>query len=294
MHFSCQHVKEAIAAITRGWELRDVQQLSPRVAKLQILTDHDTPQQLILLQHSLGDRQRNPDIARDEFTLLNMLCKVGLPVPRPLLLETGPEIPFLITNYVDGEICLAPADRPAFCRQLARILTDIHGIDIDRHDFSFLPSQRDLIRDQLRESTDGAFGIRAGMHAALPRIATNMAVLLHGDFWLGNLLWRAEKLVAIIDWEDAMLGDPLGDLGKSRLEMLWALGEEAMGLYTAGYMTQNPRLDYSSLPFWDLWGALRLPYFANWTEDRDKVARMQVRYEWFIKKARASLKTLQK
>ena len=294
MHFSCQHVQEALAAVKRGWELRDVQQLSPRVAKLQILTDHDSPQQLILLQHSPRDRQRNPEIARDEFTLLNMLCKAGLPVPRPLLVETSPDIPFLITNYVDGEICLAPTDLSAFCRLLARILTEIHSIDINRHDLAFLPSQRDLICDQLRESTGDTYGIRAGMRAALPRIATNKAVLLHGDFWLGNLLWRAEKLAAIIDWEDAMLGDPLGDLGKSRLEMLWSLGEEAMGLYTAGYMAQNPRLDTSSLPFWDLWGALRLPHFANWTEDRDKVARMQARYEWFIKKARASLETLQK
>ena len=67
-----------------------------------------------------------------------------------------------------------------------------------------------------------------------------------------------------------------------------------MGLYTAGYMAQNPRLDTSSLPFWDLWGALRLPHFANWTEGRDKVERMQARYEWFITKAQASLKTLQK
>ena len=139
MHFSCQHVQEALAAVKRGWILQGLQQLSPRVAKLQILTDHNTPQQLILLQHSLRDRQRNPEIARDEFTLLNMLCKAGLPVPRPLLLETGPEIPFLITDYVDGETCFAPTDLSAFCRQLARLLTEIHGIDIDRHDLSFCP-----------------------------------------------------------------------------------------------------------------------------------------------------------
>ena len=125
MHFSCQHVQEALAAVKRGWELRDVQQLSPRVAKLQILTDHDSPQQLILLQHSPRDRQRNPEIARDEFTLLNMLCKAGLPVPRPLLVETSPDIPIL-----NHELCrrrnLLSAHR------FVRVLPSI-GANLDRN-----------------------------------------------------------------------------------------------------------------------------------------------------------------
>ena len=287
-------MQKALAAVRPGWKLKYARQLSPRVAKLQILTDHDTPQQLLMLQHSLRDRQQNPDIARDEFALLQILSQAGLPVPEPLLVDTSPEIPFLITDYVDGETCFSPTDLSAYCHQLARILKTIHSVDIQQYDLSFLPCQRDLIRDQLRESTDDAYGIRSPMRAALTRIATNETTLLHGDFWLGNLLWRAEKLAAIIDWEDAMLGDPLGDLGKSRLEMLWALGEEAMDLYTASYQAQTPGLDYSALAFWDLWGAQRLPHFATWAEDRDKIVRMQAQYQWFITKAQASLKTLQK
>ena len=66
------------------------------------------------------------------------------------------------------------------------------------------------------------------MRAAADSIQPNASALLHGDFWLGNLLWQGDAPGGIIDWEDAMLGDPLGDLGKSRLEMLWALGEAAM------------------------------------------------------------------
>ena len=40
-----------------------------------------------------------------------------------------------------------------------------------------------------------------------------------------------------------MLGDPLGDLSKSRLEILWALGTEAMTVYTERYLARNPKLD---------------------------------------------------
>ena len=78
-------------------------------------------------------------------------------------------------------------------------------------------------------------GIRAAIPSAFPDIKKNSSALLHGDFWLGNLLWRGDQPAAIIDWEDAMLGDPVGDVGKCRLETLWALGEEAMELFTACY-----------------------------------------------------------
>ncbi len=33
------------------------------------------------------------------------------------------------------------------------------------------------------------------------------AVLLHGDFWPGNTLWRNGSLLAVIDWEQPAAGD---------------------------------------------------------------------------------------
>ncbi|MCY4537149.1 MAG: phosphotransferase [Chloroflexi bacterium] len=293
MHISSERAQNALTAVNRGWELKEVRQLGPRAAKLKILADRNKPRQLILLWHSARDRQVNPDIARDEFALLEILSRAGLAVPRPLIVDSGAPIPFLITEYIDGETRFAPADLSAFCHQMADILTGIHRIDINRHDLSFLHDQRRRIEEWMRETTNDAYGIRAAMRAALPRFQCNDAVLLHGDFWPGNLLWRADQLAAIIDWEDAMQGDPLGDLGKSRLEMLWALGAEAMDAYTAGYEARNPGLDYSCLPFWDLWGALRLPHFANWSADADKTARMGAQYECFTRRAIAALESAQ-
>ena len=291
MQFSFQQAQKALAAVKPGWELKDAQQLSPRVAKLEIITNRARPQLLILLGHGPRDRQRNPDIARDEFALLEILSRAGLAAPRPLLVDTSAAIPFLITEFVEGENRFAAADLSAYCYQLAGILSNIHRFRIDQHDLSFLPSQRKVIEENMRETRGDAYGIRAAISAAASSLQFNDAVLLHGDFWLGNLLWRADQLAAIIDWEDAMLGDPLGDLGKSRLEMLWALGEAAMDLYTKAYKARNPGLDYSSLPFWDLWGALRLAHFAKWSTDNDRTARMGAQYEWFIKRALAALET---
>ncbi len=37
---------------------------------------------------------------------------------------------------------------------------------------------------------------------------------------VSGMLWKDGQLVAVIDWEDAPLGDPLADVANSRLESL--------------------------------------------------------------------------
>ena len=36
--------------------------------------------------------------------------------------------------------------------------------------------------------------------------------LVHGDYWGGNTLWKNEKLVAIVDWEEPRIGEPTFDI----------------------------------------------------------------------------------
>jgi aminoglycoside phosphotransferase (APT) family kinase protein len=80
--------------------------------------------------------------------------------------------------------------------------------------------------------------------------------LLHGDFWPGNLLWRGEQLAAIIDWEEAMLGDPLLDVAIARLDLSWCWGAESARAFTDKYR-EYTQLDLARLPYWDLVAALR-------------------------------------
>jgi len=82
-------------------------------------------------------------------------------------------------------------------------------------------------------------------------------VILHGDYWPGNTLWRNGRLVAVIDWEDAAIGDPLADLGNARLEILMHYGEAAMNEFTCQYSALWPDTDLTALPYWDLYAALR-------------------------------------
>ena len=275
--------------IDSGWKLRGVEKIGGRAFALRVIARGQCVRRLVLLTHSQADRERNPQIARDEFRLLKTLQAAGLPVPAALYLGESQEPPFLITSFVQGASRLETDDVPAFCRKLAAVLCAVHAVDLLEHELAFLPQLGDSIVGgaPLPNATQGR--IHAALKSALPKVEFNAPTLLHGDFWLGNLLWKGDRLEAIIDWEDAMIGDPLADLGKSRLEILWALGGEAMALYSEYYLALNSGLDASALPFWDLWGASRLQHYASFASDGGPVPQMRAQYETFVDDALSRL-----
>jgi aminoglycoside phosphotransferase (APT) family kinase protein len=138
--------------------------------------------------------------------------------------------------------------------------------------------------------------IRATLEAVWPLPARHVLALLHGDFWPGNLLWREGRLVAVVDWEDAEIGEPLMDVAISRLDLLWVLGVKAMHAFTRRYQTLAA-LDFGDLPYWDLCAALRpasrlAEWAAGWPalgrSDIDE-AYMRARHHWFVEQAYTQL-----
>jgi aminoglycoside phosphotransferase (APT) family kinase protein len=131
-------------------------------------------------------------------------------------------------------------------------------------------------------------------------------VLLHGDFWAGNLLWRGDEIVAVIDWEDASLGDPLVDVATTRLDLLWAFGREAMTAFTDHYLfltapapaDPGPVWRPAGLALWDLVAALRpAGAFSAWVADWPAFGRpdmnaatMRERHRFFLNQALAAFR----
>ncbi len=68
------------------------------------------------------------------------------------------------------------------------------------------------------------------------------------------MLWREGTLVAVIDWEDAALGDPVADLAGCRVELTWRYGEPAAQTFTERYLARA-RIDTADLPRWELYVA---------------------------------------
>ena len=293
MEITRQHLVRALRHIDPCYALVGLHRLSKRAFAVTVSTSDRTTKGLVLLTHSEADRLRNADIARDEYCLLEALRGAGLPVAEPLVLDRDHAPPFFLSSRLPGSARFAADDRPALCRALAAALAEVHAVDLRQRDLSFLPWQAERVAEFLDAGGAADERIRYAMRRAADGIKPGAPALLHGDFWPGNLLWLGETLSGIIDWEDAMLGDPLGDLGKSRLEMLWSLGEAAMGDYTAHYLALNPQLDASMLPFWDLWGAARLPHFASFAGDAGRVAAMRRQYNRFVEAAISALEARQ-
>ena len=55
-------------------------------------------------------------------------------------------------------------------------------------------------------------------------------VLVHGDFKVGNFIWRDDAIVSVLDWELAAIGDPLEDLGYACHPVMRARAPELMAM----------------------------------------------------------------
>lgn len=273
--------------LVRAWPLTGG--VSAQIIALEVARPDGHTQKMIIRLHGEVDRTQNPQVAADEFNLMQHLKSAGLAVPTPYYLDTSCEIfpiPYLVIEFVDGATDFAPENLPDYLCQFATHLAQIHRLPAA--DFDFLPHQPDNKFKQRPTKMDDSIGesqIRDVLEAVWPLTQHNPSVLLHGDFWPGNLLWRGGQLVAVIDWEDARTGDPLADLANSRLEILWAFGMEAMLQFTQIYQSQAD-LDYTNLPYWDLCAALRPAFkISEWAADAIAEKRMSERHGWFVTQA---------
>jgi aminoglycoside phosphotransferase (APT) family kinase protein len=287
---------EPQSRLLRAWELKGG--VSARVTALEIERANGHMRKMIVRQHGEVDWKRNPHIAADEFRLLQLLCSAGLAAPEPYYLDQSGEIfstPYVVVAYIEGETEISPADLPDFIFQFATHLSRIHGVDGSKLDVSFLPLIVQRYAEKLRarpanvDETPDERQMRDALEAVWPLPQHNTPVLLHGDFWPGNILWKNRQLVGIIDWEDAALGDPLADVANSRLEILWAFGIDAMQSFTQQYQAMTA-IDFTNLPYWDLCVALRrASQFAEWATDDAAEKTMRERHTCFIAQAFAKL-----
>lgn len=221
---------------------------------------------MILRRPSEQTLQRNPRAAEDEFRVLQLTKSLGLATPAPYYLDPSGAIfstPYLVIEYIDGKPEFAPDPGADFIFQLAKHLAKIHSADCSNRDISFLPKAAnaciEISREQLINidpSLDDV-RIRSALEELSPWPQRNASALLHGDYWPGNILWRDDTLVAVVDWEDVRLGDPLIDFAISRLDILTIFGIDAMHSFTHHYQSLM-EIDYFNLPYWDLCASLRL------------------------------------
>ena len=264
-----QILSQLIPKIAPQGQLKHVWPLSGGMSANMVAfeVENNDGQRVKLIRRSYGERPFTTaaQLVTNEFKLLQITQAAGLATPTPYYLDLSGEIfaqPYLVTDYLAGDMLFTPTDLDDYLRQFAAHLAQIHTTDYANYDVSFLPRAAkkcgELVGKRpssphpaLRETY-----IRQTLSAHTPHPQHTPSTLLHGDYWPGNSLWHNNKLVAVIDWEDATWGDPLIDLAKSRSEIVWIFGAAAMDTFTQQYQALTA-LNYTHLPYWDLCAALR-------------------------------------
>ncbi|MGO8961860.1 MAG: phosphotransferase family protein [Streptosporangiaceae bacterium] len=240
--------------------------VSAQVTAVAATTPDGEPRNLVVRRYSAADLSFNPHVASTEYQLLALLHEAGLPVPRPYLADDSCAIlpaPCLVLEFIDGDPPAWPTALPDFTGQLAAALADLHKAGIAQSAAGWLPDGRTVSSERLGtwpallDESISELAVRVALTGNWPPPQVNQPVVLHGDYWPGNTLWRHGRLLAVIDWEDAAVGDPLADLGNARLEILMHYGQAATDAFTRQYRTMRPDVDLGALPYWDLYAALR-------------------------------------
>jgi aminoglycoside phosphotransferase (APT) family kinase protein len=152
----------------------------------------------------------------------------GAPVPRILVADDSPAAlgnPFLICNEISGETIVrriyrqlddaGPAGRAGLLRQCAQALAAIHRADtsdagLSREDQPVEWRER---LDAMGDTTATFEWVFRWLSARRPPPAP--AVLVHGDFRMGNLIidfTDGAELAAVLDWELVHIGAAYEDL----------------------------------------------------------------------------------
>jgi aminoglycoside phosphotransferase (APT) family kinase protein len=187
---------------------------------------------------------------RLEFLAYQSFHGRGVPTPEPIALEEGAEAldrPFFLMGRIDGGAAASPFSRGAYAphaetlgRQFFSILGRIAAADAAtlplaqaspppepdqawRRELSYWAGVIDA--DELHPQPIVRAAIRR-LRAAPPPPAQRISVV-HGDYRSGNFLHDgAGRIIAVLDWEMAHLGDPLEDLAWA-LDPLWRHFEPA-------------------------------------------------------------------
>jgi len=272
------------AALVRRWPLRGG--VSAHVEALEIALPDGSARRVVVRRHGAAHwKALARDVTVVEYQLLSALSAAGLAVPMPLMVETGSELlgsPFFVMAYVDGAAEFEPSELPSALVQMAEYLHRVHTLTVDVE----LPPREDPVAGALSfvAETDPVHEVLRSLSTPAPT-----STLVHGDFWPGNVLWKAGKLVAVLDWEDAAYGDPVSDLAGCRLELLWKYGASAAEAFSEHYLSLA-QLDTSRLPVWELYAAsAAAASMSDWGLRPEREADMRYKAQNVIAAARTTL-----
>lgn len=196
------------------------------------------------------------DMAR-EHRILSALAPVYPKAPRPLAWCDDASVlgaPFYLMERVRGVILrpgtaalehAVPSDLRAISEAVVDALAELHALDYARAGLSALGHHEGYVERQVRGWTARYQAARTHDLAAMDRVAAWLEThrpapgppaFIHNDFKHDNVVLepaRLSRVVAVLDWEMATVGDPLMDLGTTLA--YWVQADDAPPWRAVGF-----------------------------------------------------------
>jgi aminoglycoside phosphotransferase (APT) family kinase protein len=171
-----------------------------------------------------------------EYRFITALSGGPVPVPPPVAYCDDRAVlgaPFYLMDFVPGPVLMhewpdgygTDADRSRTCAALVSTLARLHAVDWASTPLKELARPGNYVERQLRRLGDQydrseprdvpAFDeVRRRLARAVP--PEQPPAIVHGDYSIHNVILAPDdpgRIVAVLDWEMATIGDPLADLG---------------------------------------------------------------------------------
>lgn len=197
---------------------------------------HSGAHEWVLRRAPFGSKVKGAHDMGREFTVLTCLNPVYPAAPKPILYVDEPEVigaPFYLMERVRGTILrtskpegleLTPTQVTQCCESFVRNLADLHALDYISVGLEALRKPGNYVERQVigwsdryqGSKTDDIPDIDAISDWLKTRIPVDSgATLVHNDYKFDNIVLDPNdltRIVGVLDWEMATIGDPLADL----------------------------------------------------------------------------------
>lgn len=214
--------------------------------------------QYVLRRKPYGKLLKSAHAVDREYRVTTALGKTDVPVPKTFCLCKDDSVIgswFYIMEYVEGRILwtlrsMPEAERHSLFRAMNDTIAALHTADykaIGLEDFGYPDDYvgRQLSRwtKQYRASVDEKCSVMEELIEWLERNKPDQqrTSVIHGDYRSDNLIFHPTeaRVVAILDWELATLGDPVADFAYHCAQ--WSVPEKDIK-GTTGYSDLDPKI----------------------------------------------------
>jgi aminoglycoside phosphotransferase (APT) family kinase protein len=218
--------------------------------------------ELVLRRPPFGRKAKSAHDMGREYRVMSALNPVFPYCPKPLVYTEDESImgcPFYVMERFNGIILrkklpkglsFSPVQMRTLCENLLDVHVELHSVDYRKIGLDGLGKPEGYVKRQVEGWSERYRAARTPdapdfedvmewLHAKMPPDFSRPS-LIHNDYKFDNVVLDPDnplKIIGVLDWEMATIGDPLMDLGNSL--GYWVQADDPQDIQTAGMLPTN-------------------------------------------------------